>query len=102
MPFLGAEQDPGSKQDQVRAKVCPISRHIPGSRQQMVAGRAEDQGKHIVTLLLLLPNILVICSQGTSLLLPPSELSLRHHCCQAKANSVLSEQAEGEGSLSVF
>lgn len=66
-----------------------------------MARRAEDQGKHIVTLLLL-PNIPMICSQGTSLLLPPSKFILRHHCCQVNANSDLSEQAEGEGSLSVF
>lgn len=77
------------------------SRSEPRSTPANGQRRAGDQGKHTVTLLLL-SNIPEICSQGSSLLLP-SEFSLRHQCCQAlNANSVLSEQAEGEGSLSVF
>lgn len=105
MPFPGAEQDPGSKQArlyQVRAKVHPIPRHIPGSRQQTMA--REEQRTRANTLW---PCCCCPTSQWSAakalLLLLPSQPSLRHHCFWAMdANSVLSEQAQGEGSLSVF
>ena len=68
--FSRAEQDPGCKQAhlyQVRAKVHPISRHIPGSSQQMMA-RAEQRTRANVLqpCCCLTSQSLAICSQGTS------------------------------------